>query len=140
MADGTAGNAEKVRQFNLALEQWAQKVPPDALATLHRRIALDALARITRRTPVRTGRLRRNNLVAVGATPEITRVGVDPTGATAQAEGEAVIGRVGPFQRVAIFNNVEYARYVEDGSSTQAPAGMYGVTFEELRTQFTRTK
>lgn len=131
---------ESVRRFNLAVGEWARKVPPEELSAWHRRIALWAWRAIDRKTPVRFGTLRRNNQIAIGTAPETSRIGLDPSGSVAQAEAESVVARIGPFQRVAIFNNVEYGQYVETGTSRQAPRGMYATTFAELATRFSRQK
>jgi hypothetical protein len=79
-------------------------------------------------TPVNTGRARANWIVAVDHVP--TEVRGDPQdnagGAEASlSQGQQAIAGYGPGNTfIAIANNLDYIKPLEEGSSRQAPAGM----------------
>lgn len=65
--------------------------------------------------------------------PMNTVGGVDPTGGQTIAGFTAKIGTA-PTATVHVFlNNLPYAQRLEDGWSTQAPAGMVGITTREFQ-------
>lgn len=107
-----------------------------------RAAALQALTGVIERSPVDTGAFRGNNRVSVGSPDD----GYDenasdslPQGAThgveAFDEGFQIIGQVrDAFGVIYIQNNLPYAEALENGhSKNQAPAGVYAVTFNDLR-------
>ena len=101
-----------------------------------RAVTLEATSRFVRRTPVDTGRARGNWNAEVNK-PDLT---YDPE--RLDKPGTATIGLAAPKIRTIGFfdgdegyvaNAVPYVRYLEEGSSAQAPEGMVRVTLEELR-------
>lgn len=102
---------------------------------LVRAVALEALGRIIRRTPVDTGRARGNWNVAVGqldrSTDDAAR---DHSGRQAIQRGQTVIlGEFRAGQILYITNSLVYVPLLEKGSSRQAPEGMVAVTAGEIR-------
>ena len=101
-----------------------------------RGVALEAQAKIMKRTPVDTGRARANWNTTVGD-PD-TSVRMDASKGDVgpkKKEGEAVI-RATKFsegERVFIANGLPYVEFLEHGSSKQAPSGMVSVTMAELK-------
>lgn len=118
-------------EFAAAVDVFARDLVPRQVATLQRKIALQALRSVVLKTPVDTGRARGNWQTAIGQTTEDEKLMADPVG-----EGESVLRHVGFYQIVFLFNNVNYIIYLEDGTSEQAPNGMVQLTLEELKVQF----
>ncbi|HEX7048653.1 MAG TPA: HK97 gp10 family phage protein [Longimicrobiales bacterium] len=99
-----------------------------------RALALEALARLMRKTPVDTGRARANWNVALGSPDRSTdedRTIADA--GRAQAEGVRVIAEFGPGRVLYVTNSLPYIQDLEDGRSKQAPQGMVKVTVAELK-------
>jgi hypothetical protein len=101
-------------------------------ATVVRKIALDVLVRVVKRTPVDTGRARANWQTTVGQMADGEVDSTDPTGGESIGKGATEIESWDP-SKAAVFltNNVPYIGYLESGSSQQAPAGMVAVTLSE---------
>lgn len=126
MSDARGFSAQIDVEFEGAMDQWRQII---------RKIALEALRRVTLKTPVDTGRARGNWFVQIGAEGFEVSTAVDPTGAVTIARGSAVIGtyrEVKGFPMISIYNNLPYINRLEHGWSKQAPAGMVVVTVTEL--------
>lgn len=97
-----------------------------------RKISLDVLSRVIRKTPVDTGRARGNWLVEQGNMPTSHDPNVtDTTGANALSEGSSVVKEWDIANVLYLMNNVPYILRLEDGYSKQAPAGMVKLTLRE---------
>lgn len=94
-----------------------------------RAIATAMLGEVVSRSPVDTGRFRRNNIVSIGEPVFTTTLELDPDGAETKAMGIAALSALKPYTVVYIQNNLPYAERLENGHSKQAPAGIYGITF-----------
>lgn len=112
-------------------------------ATVLRKVALDGLTGVILRSPVDTGRFRGSWRVGINAVdpstlpplPKGTKgvLGIPSTselGTKTKKISEAKWG-----DTIFISNNVEYAKRLEDGSSSQAPQGVLGLTVAELQTK-----
>lgn len=99
-----------------------------------RATALQALVGVDERSPVDKGAFRGNNHVSVAEPDDsFDEDRLDPSGASTISEGQQVILRVtGPFEVIYIQNNLPYAVPLEEGSSDQAPQGVFQVTFDSL--------
>lgn len=84
------------------------------------------------------GRFRANNIVTVGAPSYAQLDTVDPSGATTISNGGAVLQSVEPYAVVYIQNNLPYAEPLEDGHSTQAPGGVYAVSFHGVSQAYSK--
>lgn len=101
---------------------------------LVRSVALEALGRLIRRTPVDTGRARANWNVAIGDVDPTHDVDVmDPQGTVALQGGQQVIGEFRAGERLFLTNSIPYVPELERGHSKQAPQGMVAVTAAEMR-------
>lgn len=146
-----------VNSFKLELTAL-KGLPAKLYGQAKRKIALTALDRVVKRTPVDTGRARGNWQTSAGPTNETEFVAKDPSGRGALAEGRATINAAPPFASITLFNNLPYIEYLENGGfvptdpgpskdprkgrkgrvlvqggfSVQAPKGMVGVTIAEL--------
>ncbi|AIR90522.1 hypothetical protein [Pseudomonas cremoricolorata] len=75
------------------------------------------------------GRFRGNNFVTVGAPSDAQLDVIDKVGSATIANGEAALQGLQAYTLVYIQNNLPYAEKLEDGHSTQAPGGIYAVSF-----------
>ncbi len=123
-----------VEKFNKLLEEYAKKTVPKIGKDVQRIIVEQIYKRILERTPVLTGRARRNwiptfNTPSSRTTEQVA--GVRETGIPMTAEERSRIERIirniefGSFgTKVWIANNLPYIRRLEHGWSAKAPAGI----------------
>lgn len=123
-------------EFNAELERFGRRVVPEQHLALQKRIALDLLRRIVFKTPVDTGRARGNWQTSTGEGNNRALERLDPSGNNALAQGVSAVSAAQPYGLITIFNNVEYIRFLEMGSSRQAPTGMVAVSLAEVRGAF----
>ena len=127
--------ANDINAFTVKIDAFANKVRllPQ---TVVKRIAFDLYARITKRTPVDTGRARGS---WTSATNHANRAVLPPASASSNGRvyGDPVIGHleVGPGTSVVISNNLPYITALEHGHSNRAPAGMVKVSIQEVKQQ-----
>ncbi|WP_299231711.1 hypothetical protein [uncultured Halomonas sp.] len=128
---------------------FGKKIPAE-VGKRTRAAAMQALSGVIERSPVGNpdlwqrpapegyvgGAFRGNNVVSVSA-PDYSadESAIDPDGQRALAMGSAVIAatRGAPFTVIYVQNNLPYAERLESGYSGQAPAGVYAITFSNLR-------
>lgn len=128
------------RGWSRPLSGFADEVEREQNRRL-RATALQALSGVIERSPVDTGAFRSNNRVSVGRSD----VGYDldasssaPRGSTngvnAFDDGLRIIGQVrNAFDVIYVQNNLPYAERLEAGDSRQAPAGVFAITFNDLK-------
>lgn len=92
---------------------------------------------VTRRMPVDTGRARGGTQTSLGSPKLDDPERIDKSGSVVTAEAETEASRAKLGDDVFVANAVEYVGYLEDGSSQQAPQGMFQVTVDEVVEQFT---
>ena len=97
------------------------------------RIALEMFERVILRSPVDTGRFRGNWQVAIGRVPTGTLQLEDKTGQATISKAQAAALSLEPGQSITLVNNLPYAQRLEDGYSSQAPAGMVALTVQDFR-------
>lgn len=111
-------------------------VAEDDLLTMVRIITLDAFGMIITMSPVDTGRYRGNHRLTIGSPSDAT---TGNTGLSNQTEAQSDIAALHvPYTTVYIQNGLPYAEVLENGSSTQAPAGIYQVTFNSMAQRYGR--
>lgn len=126
-----------------------------APAVVMKRIVFDLHGRVTRRTPVDTGRARASWDVKQGApsgyVPPIMvgkaktkgkedlgesafgmKLGTGAKGGVAGKDISAELSGIDGKHVVFITTNLEYMQYLENGSSKQAPAGMVRISVAEI--------
>jgi len=97
-----------------------------------RAAALQAFQGVIERSPVDTGAFRGNNRLTVGSRDD--GFNLEATGLYNQQQAQARIAATRePFTVIYVQNNLPYASELENGSSTQAPQGVYAVTFNNLK-------
>jgi hypothetical protein len=137
--------------FSKAMKKAKDQPARDSLI-VHKKVILEALTRIVKRTPVDTGRARANwqatlNTPSNQSTPHAGKPSkpkrtkapaLSVAGSEAVARGLAVLDGLKPYSVFWISNNVQYVKYLESGGrmSKQAPRGMVAVTVEELKAMF----
>ena len=120
--------------FGNDIQRFADKTGLSAELVL-RKLALQAYEGVLKRSPVDTGRFRASNRLSINRA-DLTVEPADAisttfeTTAMSTADG-AKIGDV-----VIISNNLPYAEPLENGHSSQAPQGVYSLTFQELKADF----
>jgi hypothetical protein len=93
------------------------------ISQVQRAIALYLLRGVVLGTPVLTGRARGNWQTDVNKSNTAELDELDRTGESTIAKGNAVIGRLKPFQALHLFNNLSYIEALENGHSKQAAKG-----------------
>ncbi len=139
----TSSLTPNVKSFTRALKAVAKKIPEKAIVLYHIRTHLALLTLIIQDNPVDTGRSRNAWQTSVGE-PPATEVPFESQGpGTGKARETEIDNRVAaqanealkelePYSISTLFNNVEYVRYLEEGTSQQAPHGMVAVALETL--------
>lgn len=131
--------------FVLDLSRFADKAK-GRLDTVVRKIVLDLGERIVLRSPVGDpsiwqsppppgyvgGRFRANWQYGYGAMPDGEASAPDPRGDATQARIRAGVMGAPAAGVHYIVNNLPYAERIEDGWSTQAPAGVVGLAVVEF--------
>lgn len=118
-------------------------VVEDALIQRSRAIAMAMLGEIVYKSPVGNpklwkkppppgytgGRFRGSHIVSIGAPVYTQTTKIDKNGVETVAAGERMLSGLEPFTVIFIQTNLPYAEKIEEGHSTQAPAGVYEVAF-----------
>lgn len=131
--------------FALDLAAFAKKAPERAKQVVDK-VSIDLLTKIVLRTPVGNpslwknpppagyvgGRLRGNWNTGVGSINTTFRAPAK-NGTAPIARGRAKVATRDPSADIFITNSLPYAHRVENGYSTQAPAGMVRVTVVEFQ-------
>lgn len=120
--------SDNVRSFQADLKELAKKLDI-SIGLVITKISLDAWSRITQRTPVDTGRARASWTLKEGQPSDF----VPSEGSSGQPSPPAASfdGKTSVF----VTSNLDYIRYLEQGSSNQAPAGMVAITLAELEAE-----
>lgn len=94
-------------------------------------IGLEGLARVTEKSPVDIGTFQNNWLVSTGSPDDGT---TESFGAYAGRSAGALAAYASAMGWPVIYlqNNLPYANALENGSSSQAPGGVLGMTIAEL--------
>lgn len=126
---GSANTASLVT-FEADLDKFSALIDVEFEAVV-RRIVLELYDKITRRTPVDTGRARASWMIATGAPGE----GVPDLRNFTQAN-QTQRGKVAEMVKkraiMWIYNNQPYIKRLEQGSSQQAPQGMVARSVAEV--------
>lgn len=153
-----------LREFQKEVLRWQTKAMPKEFATGMRKIGLTALTRFVDRTPVGNpdlwdsleradgtrrpapdgyagGRARGNWQASINVALVGTVDGVDKSGAKTKTKGFAMIESLLDSQAIGsiiyLSNNLPYIIPLEEGHSSQAPAGsIIAITIAELRIMF----
>ena len=86
------------------------------------KLAGAALQTVVLATPVETGRARGAWITGINSAPTAQSERLDPSGVSAIASGKSKIETRRQGQTIFISNNVDYIGFLNNGSSSQAPA------------------
>jgi hypothetical protein len=128
--------------FSVDLAKFGQKAVNNA-EKIVRKTGFDMHARIVKRTPVDTGRAKANTQISVNSLPSSSSLAKDTTKSSPiadagqidfglQSKALTAVGKFNLGDTIFIYNNVEYILSLEFGSSKQAPAGMFRISFDEI--------
>lgn len=122
-------------QFSIDLSRIIKKAKGNTDLAV-RKVMLEAFTGVVRMSPVDTGRFRGNWMVGYGS-PSAERGTEDRSGGatTARIVSEITTAKLG-ISSIFLTNNLPYAIELENGSSTQAPSGMVGVTLARINAKY----
>lgn len=136
-----------ITQFNADLDAFAAQLDTQ-IATVVRKIAVEAFNSLTNLTPVDTGRARAGWAMAIGQPSDFLPPDVAPADRKSRRKKKGVkplkpifekpdpdydvLAAVDGKQPLFITNSVEYIEALENGHSAQAPAGMVRITVAAL--------
>lgn len=119
------------RQFALEIDaEWAAMQ-----VNLHEAVQYIgnvALNGVKEKSPVLSGQFRANWLVSIGDIDPSIQVGAGSGHALKSTTALTAYGQYEGFPVIYLQNNLPYASRLEDGSSSQAPGGVVGITVAEL--------
>lgn len=115
--------------FRIGLKDFGEEVKKNHVS-LMKKVTLDLLDRVTKKSPVDSGRFRANWMVGIGSPNESESVSIVND---AIDRGLTTIEPLKFGETVHVSNNLPYAEALEHGSSKQAPAGVLGVSVEEVK-------
>lgn len=127
-----------MKRFNRETKRFAKTLLPAQMILFQKKIALQLLRGVVLKTPVDTGQARAGWQLSIGSPVSEEATGLDPSGSGTISNGVGALAGLGPFQVVWLSNNVGHIRFLEEGSSSQAPNGMLALTLTEVATQFER--
>jgi hypothetical protein len=121
-----------LKQFNDTVEKSFKRLTEEQVVLAQKKIVLDLLRKVIRRTPVDTGRARGNWQVSIDfpATGELEVL--HENAHTIFARGNAAIKKLPPYKIVWLTNNVSYIVALENGHSKRSPEGMLRVSLAEI--------
>ena len=91
-------------------------------------IAIEAISRMIDRTPVDTGAAKYHWFIRRLPEELFNKENVDPSGALPKARAKRDVKLFRIKDIVWLVNSAPYFKYLEDGSSTQAPNGVVAIT------------
>lgn len=111
---------QSVREMDAVLTRIGREEPAKRLSLVMRRVGLDLLDRIIRRTPVDTGRARGNWQVSLGSPAGGVLEVNDKGGQDARRRGKAVLDAYvafggNPYTVIWLSNNLPYVVVLEEG-------------------------
>jgi len=101
---------------------------------VHRALHLEGVKRIVFRTPVKTGRARSSVQSTLHSAPDVEEKRKPfKSGRPALTQANRIAAKIKPYTASFITMNVPYGPKLENGSSKQAPRGMFNITAQELK-------
>jgi hypothetical protein len=118
--------------LDAAVDKFAQAIDVNT-GTVVRKLTLDIFSGITTRTPVDTGRARASWMVTEGQpSNDVPSADGFKKGTTAPPPTPPNVSAIDGKKSVFIVSSLDYIEPLENGHSSQAPAGMVAVTLAEV--------
>ena len=130
---------DNLTQFNRDLQQATTNLEQRALPAFLKKVGFELLIRTVINTPVDTGRACGNWRLSINTFPTAPTASIDKDGsATIRSQQQQNLAKLNsdPFVVIYLTNNLPYIVALEHGHSGQAPYGMLGLAFEEVRQMF----
>lgn len=127
---------DNIAQFNADVAKFAEKLLPQQVVALQKKLVIDIVTGAILLTPVDTGRARGGWQVTEGAPTDRDSGRVDKTGAATIAAATIAAARLKPFGIAFVQNNVAYVPFLEDGTDRQPPVGMLRRTIQRIGSAF----
>ncbi len=147
MPEGT-----NLKEFEFEMDKGVEQIVAK-FVQFHRSVAIEVYRQILNQSPVWTGRFRASHTIAVGSPDEDAHPGLPKKDLPRWPEkpkreirapslGDATtrLNGLQPFQVIWINNSLPYAASLEDGTSTQAPFGVYTVALASAEVKFANVK
>ncbi len=114
------------------MSSWTDETE-EKLTLAVQKISLELFSRVILRTPVDKGRARGNWQVAIGSVPDGTLDIDDPSGQATISKVTAEAAGLKAGDTIVLVNNLPYIQRLEDGYSSQAPAGMVMLSVQDFQ-------
>ncbi len=128
------------KSFEISVDKFAKNIGVE-VSLVVKKLSFDIFADVVAGTPVDTGRAMNNWNIAVGQPSRVvTDAGGNPAiiKGSKTKEGPITLHSLRPFDTVWISNNLSYIRFLEEGSSKQAPNGWVARAIEDNLRQLAR--
>lgn len=119
------------RSFSIDIKRFADKVKGREKAFLHK-LLIEIDTGVVLMTPVDTGRARSNWNIGVNNV-DLTERETEDNAQSVIERAKKIIRQVVVGDVIYISNNVKYIKFLEDGSSEQAPSGMVALTLQRIQ-------
>ena len=124
----TSNIKQFIKETNEAIKKEQEKQQSKA-----RMIIVTAYSEIMKKSPVDKGHFKGNNILTYNkkAPQGVARLDTrDDENNSMTAEDESQLNSIkwNDGDKIYIQNNLDYAKYIENGSSTQAPKGVYKIS------------
>lgn len=119
--------AHGIKPLKVAVADFAKLIDVN-LGAVMRKITIDLHGKITKRTPVDTGRARASWAVSINAPPS----GPPPPPGSYPTPPMVDAGKITGKTRVYIVSRLVYIEPLENGHSKQAPRGMLRIALAEI--------
>lgn len=121
-------------EYSKAVGEWNESLydNPDNLTKtgrLRKKVRVNDSMDIKRPADYRAGTFRASHFVSIGSPDYSVPTEEDPRGTTTFLNGKNIIDQAPAFSVIYIQSNLPYSVPLENGHSTQAPAGVYAVSF-----------
>lgn len=121
-------------EYSKAVGEWNESLydNPDNLTKtgrLRKKVRVNDSMDIKRPADYRAGTFRASHFVSIGSPDYSVPTEEDPRGTTTFLNGKNIIDQAPAYSVIYIQSNLPYSVPLENGHSTQAPAGVYAVSF-----------
>ena len=119
-----------VREFKVDIEKLAKKLDV-SVGNVVAKTAAEALNKLVERTPRKTGRAQASWAIKIGSSSDY----VPPAGEYPPPPKAVVKEDFDGPESVFITSSLDYIKYLEEGTSTQAAVGMVAISLAELEVE-----